>query len=71
MGFFQTPHWLQVTVGLNCLGVYAIVAGVLTYRSVGRFDLWLDRPRMFDEAPSQVVHKPQPQEELAETVLQS
>jgi hypothetical protein len=40
------PSATEVAVGLGLLAIYAGAAVVLTWRVAGRFDRWLDRPRL-------------------------
>ena len=57
-------------IGLLLLGIYSSVAGFLTFRAVGRFDRWLDRPRMSGAVPI-LSKKPSVEAEVAEPALQS
>ncbi len=69
-GDILAVSWLpSIVIGLFLMGIYGSVAAFLTYRSVGRFDGWLDRPRMRDSAP--IPEKEPRESEVAEPALQS
>ena len=56
-------------VGLFLLGFYVSVAATLTYRTVVRFDRWLDRPELSGDAP--VDRKPAKVLDEVEALIQS
>ncbi len=69
VGVRYVPWANFIALGPALLALYASIAGVLTYRSIKRFDRWLDRPRMDEAAPVPVKKPVVP--EVVEPVLQS
>jgi ABC-type transport system involved in multi-copper enzyme maturation permease subunit len=65
----RIPGFGNVVAGGLLLVIYVLVATLLTAKSVGRFDHWLDRPRLSNREPA--VRKPAKTLEEVEAVLQS
>jgi ABC-type transport system involved in multi-copper enzyme maturation permease subunit len=70
-GFRYHPDRIAIVFGLLALTFYTALAAFLTYRSVGRFDHWLDRPRLTRESESTPIQKQPREEPIAEPALQS
>jgi hypothetical protein len=67
-GISHVPSLNSVATGLVLLSVYVGAASLLTLRAVGRFDVWLDRPRVSDASEPAPARKPR---EAAEPALWS
>ena len=68
-GIAAIPYFGEVLLGALILFFYASIAALLTARSVGRFDRWLDRPSMAAGAPAALKKAPVPDE--VEALVQS